>query len=56
MVKRLRGEGASVVLVDQADGFDWRTDTKEDKVHPNEAGARKMAQQWLKALTTALEP
>jgi lysophospholipase L1-like esterase len=42
--------GDKVILVNQADGFDWKTDTKDDKVHPNEAGAKKMARQWWKAI------
>jgi len=36
-----------LVLVDQAEGFDWHTDTIYDKVHPNAIGARKMAARWL---------
>ncbi len=55
LVERLRGQGAPVWLVNQADGFDWKTDTNVHIVHPNEAGARKMAQQWLKVLLVALE-
>ncbi len=47
---RLQKEGARVVLVDQARGFDWRTDTVADKVHPNAAGAKKMAGKWMDAL------
>ncbi|WP_442508484.1 GDSL-type esterase/lipase family protein [Novipirellula sp. SH528] len=35
-----------VVLVDQASGFDWTTDTVADKVHPNADGAAKMAEVW----------
>ncbi|MCH7225850.1 SGNH/GDSL hydrolase family protein [Haloferula sp. A504] len=46
----LREENSKVILVDQADGFDWRTDTLADKVHPNVEGARKMAMKWLEAL------
>ena len=37
-------------MVDQATGFDWKTDTVDDHVHPNAAGAAKMAARWLEAL------
>jgi type 1 glutamine amidotransferase/lysophospholipase L1-like esterase len=43
-----------VVLVDQAAGFDWRTDTEPDKVHPNATGAEKIAATWLGALLPIL--
>jgi len=39
-----------LILVDQAEGFYWESDTVSDKVHPNEAGARKMAAQWAQAI------
>ncbi len=42
---------AQLVLVDQSDGFDWHTDTVEDSVHPNVAGAEKMATRWAEALS-----
>src|SRR5205823_215307 len=35
-----------VVVVDQAEGFHPETDTVADRVHPNAAGARKMALKW----------
>ena len=47
---RLVKEGKNVVLVNLADGFDWETDTLEDKVHVNAHGAKKMAQKWYDAL------
>lgn len=47
---RLSKRGYNVVLVNHADGFDWNTDTVSDKVHPNAAGATKMAEKWLDAL------
>jgi acyl-CoA thioesterase I len=47
---QLTARGRKVILVDQATGFDWRTDTVKDKVHPNAAGAKKMAANWLRAL------
>ena len=43
----------SVVLVDQATGFDWKRHTVKDKVHPNDLGARKMAQVWATAMSAA---
>jgi len=43
-----------VRLVDHASGFDWRTDTIADLVHPNAAGAGKMAQRWFEALAPLL--
>ena len=39
-----------MVSVDQATGFDWRTDTIEDRVHPNAQGAEKIASRWFDAL------
>lgn len=45
-----------VVLVDQATGFDWHTDTVDDHVHPNAAGAEKIAQAWFLALKKILPP
>jgi lysophospholipase L1-like esterase len=55
LVDRLKSEQMSVALVDQAEGFDWQTDTVDDKVHPNERGAGKMADGWYKALVPVLE-
>lgn len=43
-----------VVLVDQATGFDYNTGTIADQVHPNAAGAEKMAARWYAALTPLL--
>ena len=54
LAKRLDPQGRRVVLVNQAEGFDWKTDTKEDKVHPNEAGAGKMARRWCAAIDEVL--
>ena len=39
-----------VMIVDLATGFDPLKDTILDKVHPNAAGAEKMATRWLVAL------
>ncbi|MDA7920604.1 GDSL-type esterase/lipase family protein [Verrucomicrobiales bacterium] len=49
LASRLSTRGDNIVLVDHADGFDWKTDTVSDKVHPNAAGARKMADKWMAA-------
>jgi lysophospholipase L1-like esterase len=43
-----------VILVDQATGFDWKTDAAADLVHPNAQGAAKMAGQWFEALQPLL--
>lgn len=56
LAARLDRPGQRVVLVDQATGFDWTTDTVADKVHPNAAGAEKMASAWFEALTKVLPP
>lgn len=55
LAERLVKEGYRVILVDQSDGFVWQTDTIEDKVHPNESGASKMAARWMSALLPLLE-
>lgn len=55
VVGRLSKGGARVILVNQAEGFDWRKDTLADKVHPNESGAAKMAGRWMEALLPLLE-
>jgi len=52
LAARLSGNGFHVLLVNQANGFDWKTDTVNDKVHPNAAGAKKMADRWMDALST----
>lgn len=54
LAKRLDGPEQRVVLVDQATGFDWTTDTVADKVHPNARGAEKMAETWFHALREVL--
>lgn len=43
-----------VIAVDMAEGWDWRVDTVEDKVHPSPQGAEKMADKWYEALVTVL--
>ena len=54
MVKRQHSE--NVILVNQAKGFDWRKYTVKDKVHPNQAGAEKMAGVWFKTLKKIMIP
>jgi lysophospholipase L1-like esterase len=43
-----------VILVNQAEGFEWETDTISDKVHPSAKGAEKMATKWFEALQKIL--
>ncbi|HVU32595.1 MAG TPA: SGNH/GDSL hydrolase family protein [Opitutaceae bacterium] len=56
LAARLDTPGQRVILVDQAAGFDWHTDTVADHVHPNAAGAEKMAAVWFAALRKILPP
>lgn len=44
----------NVLLVNQAKGFDWQKYTISDQVHPNVAGAEKMAEVWFDALKEIL--
>lgn len=44
----------NVILVDQATGFDWHTDTIADNVHTNAQGAEKIARRWFEALAPLL--
>ena len=55
LAEQLRKDGLNVVLVDQEAGFDWKTDTIGDKVHPNAGGARKMSAKWMEALEPILK-
>ncbi|MDF1737976.1 MAG: GDSL-type esterase/lipase family protein [Verrucomicrobiales bacterium] len=50
LAARLSKRSYDIVLVDQAGGFDWESDTVSDRVHPNAAGAKKMADKWMAAL------
>jgi lysophospholipase L1-like esterase len=50
LATRLSKRGYNVVLVNHANGFDWKTDTIKDKVHTNASGAKKMADKWMGAL------
>lgn len=45
-----------LILVDMATGHDWQTMTIYDKVHPNEAGARRMAERWMEAIRGLMTP
>ncbi len=56
LAARLDAPTQRVIIVDQATGFDWHTDAVADHVHPNAAGAEKMAARWLAALTKVLPP
>lgn len=53
--KRLDSKESRIVLVNQAEGFDWKTDTMDDKVHTNSSGAGKMADKWMSALLPFLD-
>lgn len=55
LAPRLDTPEQRVILVNQAEGFDVEKDTIADKVHPNAAGAEKMATKWFDALTKVLE-
>ncbi len=55
LAQRLNTAEQPVILVDQAEGFDWAKDTIADTVHPNSRGAEKMAAGWFKALARVLD-
>lgn len=55
LAARLHTADQPVIVVNQADGFDWRIDTVDDKVHPNAQGAAKMADRWCAALVPILD-
>ncbi len=44
-----------VVLVNQNKGFDWKTMTIQDKVHPNQKGREQMSSVWFSALRSLLQ-
>lgn len=53
LAKEMNTKASPVILVDQNTGFDADVDTF-DGVHPDESGERKLAGNWLKALTKVL--
>jgi lysophospholipase L1-like esterase len=55
LVKELHRPEQPVYLVDLATGFDPAKDTIADLVHPNAAGAEKIAQRWNEALAKGLK-
>jgi lysophospholipase L1-like esterase len=55
MAARLNHPGQPVLIVDQRPGFDTATDLVADLVHPNAAGAEKMATRWFEALQPILQ-
>ena len=54
LATRLIKSGKNIVLVNQAEGFEWKKDTLPDKVHVNTSGAKKMSDKWLSALSPLL--
>jgi lysophospholipase L1-like esterase len=54
LATKLHRPDQRVILVDQATGFDWKTDAVADLVHPNAQGAAKMAACWFQALQPLL--
>ena len=54
LAKRISTDDNNVAIVNLAEGFDWKSDTTKDKVHPNASGAKKMANKWLLALLPIL--
>ena len=50
LAAELNTAASPVVAVDMADGWDYATDCVSDMVHPNAAGANKMAAKWFAAL------
>ncbi len=55
LADRLNTPDQRVMAVNQAAGFDWRTDTIHDRVHPNAQGAEKIANRWFAALQEVLD-
>ncbi|MBR6310616.1 MAG: DUF5010 domain-containing protein [Paludibacteraceae bacterium] len=53
LATEMNTEESPVILVDQATGFDWQTDTW-DGTHPNAIGEEKIAQRWFDALQSYL--
>ena len=55
LAEKLHKADQPVILVNQAEGFEPEKDTINDKVHPNAAGAEKMATKWFNALVKVME-
>ena len=53
LVNELQQPGSPIVVVDQATGFDWHTDTY-DEVHPTPAASERMAKRLLDGLKPVL--
>lgn len=53
LVGEMAQPGSPIVVVDQADGFDWHTDTV-DEVHPNPSAGARMAKRYLDGLKPVL--
>jgi len=54
LASRLNHPDQPVIIVDHASGFDPAMDTVDDKVHPNEKGADKIAHCWYQAIIKVL--
>ena len=54
LVTELKKQNIQIELVDHATGFDHEKHTIADQVHPNTAGAKHIADRWLKALLPLL--
>lgn len=52
--ENLAAKESRLILVNQAEGFDWKKDTLADKVHPSFSGAKKMATKWMEVLLPLL--
>ena len=55
LASRLTTVDSPVVVVDMAEGWDYATYCISDMVHPNETGARLMADRWAAAIRAAIE-
>ena len=54
LAAKITRPSSPVIIVPQGDGFDPAKDAIADGVHPNAEGARKIADQWFKALVKVL--
>ena len=55
LASRLNTVDSPVVVVDMSEGWDYATHCISDMVHPNETGARLMAERWAAAIRAAIE-